>query len=305
MREMSLPLASSPARSRPIAESHPTQLALRTFDIPRVVRLWHLASLDAPTVAIVWSLAFASAAGIRLPGWVPLLLALGTWTVYIGDRLLDARSAITRSDLQALHERHFFHWRHRRILIPAAIASAAAAALLIFTRMPFGFRERNAVLAAAAIAYFSGVHLPSRPRFLRPLFSKELLVGVLFTAGCSLPTLSRLRLPIEATPHLPLAFVLIAFAATAWLNCFAIDRWESGVSRTGVIAPAIVCAAAGLLSAVFCSSAQPRSAALLAAIATSACLLAILDRVRQRLTPIALRASADLALLTPIVLLLR
>ena len=50
---------------------------------------------------------------------------------------------------------------------------------------------------------------------------------------------------------------------------------------------------------------QPRSAALVAAGAASALMLALLDLVRNRLTPLALRVSADLVLLTPLTLLIR
>ena len=65
---------------------------------------------------VVWSLAFASVAKIYLPVWVPVLLALATWSIYIGDRLLDARRALRTGALHSLRERHFFHWRHRRLL---------------------------------------------------------------------------------------------------------------------------------------------------------------------------------------------
>ena len=50
---------------------------------------------------------------------------------------------------------------------------------------------------------------------------------------------------------------------------------------------------------------QPRFSALLLAGGVSAVLLAGLDRLRNRLTPLTLRASADLVLLTPLVLLLQ
>lgn len=305
MMGMPLPLAASADSHQHSLDTRAFAPAPRPFALPAALRLWHLASLDAPTVAVVWSLAFAWAAHVVLPVWVPCLLALGTWTVYIGDRLLDARKAIRLHDLQALHERHFFHWRHRFALIPLAIASAAAAAWLIFSRMPIGFRERNAVLAAAAVVYFSGVHLPARPRFLRPLLSKELLVGVLFTAGCALPTLSRLHAPFKSAAYLTLAVVVLAFAATAWLNCYAIDRWESCTARSGVFTPAMIFAASGLVLSMVPSFDQSRSAALLASIAASALLLALLDRSRNRFSPLALRACADLALLTPLALLLR
>ena len=302
---MPLPLANPPVQSRAFRSTraaHTTQVAI--LDAPAPLRLWHLASLDAPTVAVAWSLGFAWAAGIRLPHWVPVLLALGTWTVYIGDRLLDARAGLRFGALRTLRERHFFHWRHRRILLALASVSAVAAAAILFTVMPAPVRERDSVLAAAALAYFSGVHSRRRmPRWLALLLSKELLVGVLFTAGCVLPAFSRLRL--QAAPGArfgPLLLAALFFAALAWLNCHAIERWESHTASR-IFSAACLLALAGFSSAALLVSAQPHTAALLAAGATSALLLALLHRKRKRLTPRALRAAADLVLLTPFFLL--
>ncbi len=279
-----------------------------TCDAPLPLRLWHLASLDAPTVAVVWALAFAWAAGIRLPAWVPVLLALGTWTVYIGDRLLDARACLSTGATHRLRERHFFHWHHRRVLAPLAVASAVAAAVIIFGLMPLAIRERNSVLAVAALAYFSGVHAPRRaPRL--PLLSKEFLVGVLFAAGCAFPTLSRLGLAgASRTAIAQLLVPAVLFAALAWLNCHAIEQWESAPSSrhaSRILALAGGMGLCGSLLAASLAFAQPRAAALLAAEVSSALLLALLDRLRQRLSPIALRAAADLVLLTPLFCLLR
>ncbi len=277
------------------------------FDAPAPLRLWHLASLDAPTVAVAWALAFAWAAGVRLPAWVPVLLALGTWTVYIGDRLLDARSGLRSGALHRLRERHFFHWRHRRTFLALAIATGAAAAAIIFILMPAGLRERNSALGIAALAYFSGVHSRRRaPSWLRPVLSKEFLVGVLFTAGCALPTVTRMRL--EATPAAALWLMLAPiafFAALAWLNCHAIERWESASHAARIFVAAGLLAFIGLLLASVFAPVQGRAAALFAAGAASSLLLALLDRARSRMTPLALRAVADLVLLTPFLLVLR
>jgi hypothetical protein len=59
---------------------------------------------------------------------------------------------------------------------------------------------------------------------------------------------------------------------------------------------------AGLLLAVLLFSPQPRAAAILAAGAISALLLAMLDHHRGQLSPVTLRAAADLVLLTPALL---
>jgi hypothetical protein len=277
----------------------------RRMDAPIPLRLWHLASLDAPTVAVVWSLAFAWAANIHLPAWPPFLLAFAAWAVYIADRLLDARTAFRRSKLDSLRERHLFHHRHRRVLLPVAFAAACACAWIVLTQMPSVARERNSILAFAALAYFTGVH-SSRPLHslrISPLLKKEPLVGMLFTAACALPALTRTTAPTRA----PLLAAAAYFALLAWLNCHAIDRWEARECSYGpqIAAPACLLIVIALPLALFLASPSPRLAALVLAGAAAALLLALLDIARSRLSSIALRAAADLVLLTPLALLLK
>lgn len=198
-----------------------------------------------------------------------------------------------------------------------AIAAACAAAGIILAFMPPMARARDSVLAAAALAYFSGVHSSRSAwrfplRWPRPFPSKEFLVGLLFTAGCVLPTWHRpntFAAPDSAiwTFWIPAVY----FAALAWLNCSCIARWErvEGPARRNHHSPqslqsiASALAAIGLLLCFLAASAHPRSAALLAAGAMSASLLALLDHTRARMTPLALRAAADLVLLTPLALI--
>jgi hypothetical protein len=276
----------------------------RALELPALLGLWHLSSLDAPTVAVTWSFAFAWMMGVALPRAVPLLLALIAWAIYVSDRLLDARAAFGASNVAGLRERHFFHWRHRRVLLPGAVAAAALALVIILACLTPGVRDRDSVLGLATLAYFSGVHLPHRHRKrLSSLVTKEFLVGLLFTAGCVLPTVSRLReTPAFPATLLPLVLPGLVFAALAWLNCAAIDCWESG-TRRGIAAPACLVGIGGLSLALLLGASQPRAAALLVAAGASAALLALLDRVRFRLTPLAMRTAADLVLLTPVFLL--
>ena len=304
MRTVPLPLANSPAQVR--ARLHVRRESHKVH-FPGALSLWHLASMDAPTVAVVWALAFAWAGGLRLPAWVPVMLAMGTWTVYIGDRLLDARTGLRTGAADRLRERHFFHWRQRKALLPLALATGGTAAAIILLRMPVAIRERNVVLGAAALAYFSGVHAPGG-RWLQRL-PKELLVGVLFAAGCALPTLTRLRLMGNAWEDLaPLLVAATAFAALAWLNCHAIERWESDVvddaSKVWKAAAMLALTTLGLALLMAGIDAH-RIALLLLCAAGSALLTGGLDRMRGRLAPLALRTAADLVLLTPLVCLLR
>jgi len=286
-------------------------MGARTIDAPAPLALWHLASLDAPTVAVVWALGFGWAAGVSLPAWVPVLLALAAWAAYIGDRVLDARAAFRLGAVEKLQQRHHFHHRHRQILIPLACVAAFGAACIVFSLMPSGARERNSVLAAAALVYFTRVHSPrgayaGPETLLGPLLQKELGVGLIFSAACALPAIS--RAVTEAGVRIwPLAVAAVYFALLAWLNCYLIEQWETGAEeqRQRAFSLAALLALMGLALAGLLFEGYPRAAALLAAGAVSALLLAVLDRWRGRMTPLALRAAADLVLLTPAWLLLR
>jgi hypothetical protein len=314
---------------------------------------WHLASLDAPTVAVVWSLAFAWAGGIHVSSRVVVVLALATWCAYVCDRLLDARGLGARvlgariSDARAgvelsvgpelgrpeLRERHYFHWRNRRLFLPLVAVGACVAGVVALTFLPSFVRERGSVLAAAALAYFSGVHaVPRLERWrhsLPRLVSKELLVALLFTAGCLLPAWARFRASIHAsgaTDSTLWRFWIpgIYFAALAWLNCTSIATWETEKNSSSAgarnsrfrlfkvfralttnLSAGALLGSAGFLLACVAYRSDLRAAALLAAGAGSALLLALLDRMRTRMTPLALRAAADLVLLTPILVFLR
>ncbi|MGA9585070.1 MAG: hypothetical protein WBQ95_07060 [Terracidiphilus sp.] len=288
---MALPLAN------PLRQCEKSSERIRAWQAPRALHLWHLASLDAPTVAVVWALAFANAAGVYLDLWVALLLACGTWTVYIGDRLLDAQRAIRSDNLDALRERHYFHWRHRRSLIPIACAAAAVAIGLVTRRMPVAVRSRDSVLAAAALMYFSGVHMTAElPEWVRKFVSKEWLVGLLFTAGCAAPTLSRLHFA-----QWPFLTCLALFVALAWLNCAAIESWESSKSQSAIFWRTSVLGACALAASGAFASTDIRASALACCVVASAFLLCLLDRTRSRISPVTLRTLADLVLLTPLI----
>ena len=262
-----------------------------------MLRFWHLASFDAPSVALAWSLAFAWAARVRLPLWVLALQVLVVWAVYVGDRLLDARAGLRRWTQHDLRERHYFHWRHRRLFTPLALAAAMASACIALRCMQVRVAERDSVLGLASLAYFTRVHAgPVRSR-LSWLFSKELLVGVLFTIGCALPAWSRGGLLSIAAPA-------VFFAVVAWVNCWAIDRWEAHAAPGRTFRVSATISAAGAASACLLMAVQPRAAALLACGAASALLLGLLDRAAPRLQPVTLRALADCVLLVPALLLL-
>lgn len=276
---------------------------VRPSALSRLLILWHLRSFDAPTVAVVWAFAFAQVAGVHLRAWIAFLLFSGTWSVYVGDRLLDAHRAMRSGQLDALRERHFFHWRYRHTLIPLAACAAVLAGLLVMHLMPVAIRERNSLLAAAALMYFSGVHsAPSLPAWLRKIGSKELLVGVLFTAGCAAPTLAHFA-SFPISNNWPLLPCFAFFAALAWCNCQAIESWESVPSESNVSLHAGLLSVAGIVLAASFMASHSSAAALVAVGAASSMLLLVLDRMRFSVPSLTLRALADAVLLLPAVLL--
>lgn len=257
------------------------------IDAPTPIRYWHLASCDAPTVAVAWTLAFAWATKTRVAAWILALEALVVWSVYVGDRLLDARRGVEGKG-EAMRERHWFHWRHRRVLAPSALVSIGVAAYIALHWMPVSLWGRDSVVGAASLAYFTRVHSGHAGR---RILSKEMLVGLLFAAGCALPVWSR-----------AVVVPAIFFAALAWLNCWAIERWEGSPQKPSVAKSALALTVIGMAAGIVALPLAPRTSALLFAGAASAAVLATLDLRRNRTTPLLLRALADLVLLIPVLL---
>jgi hypothetical protein len=271
---------------------------------PPILALWHLASLDAPIVAVTWTWAIAWVTGLSVTPWFLFLIACGTWTIYASDRILDAHRATRSGDLAVLHERHFFHWRHRNKFIPIAVLTGISTAVAVLCLMPLRSRAQNVVIAAAAFVYITCVHFQVRlPSSVSRIVSKEFIVGVLFTAGCAAPVLSKMRWihPLDLWPVLA---CVSFFAILAWLNCTAIQRWESGRDGFRIQTSASLICATGLVLALAVYFIQARVSSLVSLGAASAMLLLLLDRSRHHLTPLLLRALADVVLLTPAVLLI-
>ena len=140
---------------------------------------WHLLSFDAPTVAVLWAWSLAHAVGVDPAASSLAVLGIGTWLIYVADRLLDGRAPERAHELR---ERHFFHARHARALLIAAVA-ACAPLLFFITRMPAAERREDAWIFAAVVGYSALVH----QRFVRIRFPRELIVACVFACACAVP----------------------------------------------------------------------------------------------------------------------
>ncbi|MHB1672720.1 MAG: hypothetical protein ACYCSP_00570 [Acidobacteriaceae bacterium] len=316
-------MPASPIASAPAVQTSNGGHGLRALPVRRLWVWWHLLSLDAPTVAVVWCLFFAAAFGLSLPPTALITLALGTWCVYVADRLLDGWRS---TDMTGLRDRHWFYLRHRRPFVIAWIAAAVPLAYLIFFRVRAAVRTDDIVLCLLGMAYFLLIH--NRPENYR--FSKEFFVGFLFSIATAVPTWTRLH----QGRGLLLAAIL-TFGAVCWLNCVAIQTWEDAEAKRGTAhdrffqdrlpehqikkdsggsrvltdflghhLTAFAITIGTLAFSLACIPAARTVWPLYVAVAVSSLLFHWLTRHTQRFSALSLRILADGALLTPLIFFL-
>lgn len=237
----------------------------------------NLLALDAPAVAVVWQRFLASRFGVPLHFPISVTLALTVWGIYLLDRGWDARRG------QCDTERHRWAGRHHRLILGlTALAFLAVGTALAF--LPVDVVTAGAAVAAGVAGYLGTVHWVA-PRLVASHGFKELLVGIGFAAGVTVPLL--------ASPHFRLAWLLAvaAFGGVCWLNCRLIDRWESR-QPAGAYELAL---AAGALSL---GVAAPTDVT--AAIAGALALLLAVHLLLGHRRPRAARVLADVVLLVPL-----
>ena len=280
--------------------------ALRT-----TLQHWHLLSLDAPTIATLWTALLARSAGDRLPAGSLTAMFLVVWLLYVSDRLLDARPLRTaRTSGQQLQHvelepRHRFHHRYRRYFL-ITLGGVAGVLGVLLPSLPIAALRLDLLLGAFLAGYFVIIHAVDGVRL-----PKEIAVGLFFAAAVFIPTISRRP---ELRPVLAPAALLLA--AVCSFNCLAIYRWEHpelarpghadgecGMSRPHVMTLwainhlMLIGRCLLLVTVVTAFVPGPGRPACIAVAAAIAALLA-LDRGRHRFAPVTLRALADLALAT-------
>jgi hypothetical protein len=277
--------------------------------------LWHLLSLDAPTVAALWTWFIASANHIHLAASSILAMAIAVWMLYAADRLMDARLTDTRlldtpfRQEESLEARHHFHHRHRTAFLAGILLASIALAVLLPRLEPNALRL-YLILGCLLAGYFILIH--AAPRVVSNKTAhrlpKEIAVGIFFASAIFIPTVAR-RPDLRFT-MLPVA---VLFAAVCSLNCLFIYAWE----HPGPNPTAHATTRLALRHLPFLSISIPAFATALIfltknhhpapwpipiACALSATLLLLLHH-RSNIASVTLRAAADLALITPLLLL--
>jgi len=274
---------------------------LKTSTHYSTIALWHLLSLDAPTVATLWTWFIARVNHIHLPASSIAAMFLAVWTLYAADRLLDARLLDARLldarllsahplDAATLEARHHFHHRHRNAFLTGIVFTSIALAILLPRLEPAAIRL-YLILGGLVFGYFILIHATQNSH----RYPKELAVGICFAAAIFIPTVAR-------QPALRLALLpsALLFAALCSLNCLFIYAWEHPPQPHPLPLLAIILTLTSTALALFDhQSPWPISAAT----ALAAALLLTLHHFNRRIPATPLRAAADLALLTPLLLL--
>jgi hypothetical protein len=269
-----------------------------TQPLYKLAAWWHLLSLDAPSVAALWAWFFAHAMHLHLPPLQAFLLALATWLLYAGDRILDG---LHPRHGEQLRDRHYFHARHRIAFLVAGSLLLVILAWSVATRMRPEALHDNLLIGLLTLVYLIAVHRRS-PRVRLP---KELAVAILFAAATAVPAWSRIgaRLGKEQ-----LAPAILFFAGLCWANCVGIEKWEAGqahvITRWAGMHLRMIVTMIALFALVAALLAPSRGlmAVYLAAVLSSG-LLFVLDARSTRFSPLHLRIAADAALLTPLAFL--
>jgi hypothetical protein len=282
---------------------HPATLSHQTTFPSNPLTLWHLLSLDAPTVAALWTWFIASANHLHLPMASIVAMFLAVWMLYAADRLLDAR-LIGTSNNGKLEARHYFHNRYRRSFLTGILSASVALALLL-PRLQAQAIHLYLILGGLLCGYFILIHATSSAHRL----PKEIAVGLFFAAATFIPAVAR-------RPDLRISLfpLVILFATACSLNCLFIYAWEHSslpqsdhpthaathmALRNLPLLTTILIFLSAALSLLDRQAPWPVSCA----IAASAASFLLLHHRRNRTARLTLRSLADLALITPLLLL--
>ena len=257
-----------------------------------------LLGLDAPCVALTWTYGVGRATDRPLVPRVALALFLTVWSIYLGDRLLDVARC---QNWQTATGRLRFGrrwWPMFAVLLGCSLMSLLA---VLWNGLPAAVLRRGAIVAIGV-----GLHylLFVTPVVLRvDLPGKEVGVGLFFPLGAFVCVGATLKtLPLFVALVLVVTFNCLVIAARDTESDRANDpraasRWWPTLRRDlGWLGLALT-VAAGAMSVV------AHETAFYLAVAVASGALTTLHWRAQRASGDAVRALADFALLTPLVVL--
>jgi hypothetical protein len=261
-------------------------------------------SLDAPLVAVAWQGALARAANVPWRLHHGLVLGASVWLAYAADRWIEGWRL---EPAQVLTQRHWFYLRWRwpvAIMWLGVLGAALVMAMTLLTRRELAF---GLLLLVPVLVYLLSHQLVHADRPWRA--PKEICVAVLFAGGAVCFAAAH-DVGVLVTVAGPLGlFALLCFA-----DCALISVWENEVDRShGQTSLALQFpeghAFVRILPWVIAAAGAARvgaghAPAVTGCAAVSGFLLGAIDLGHRRLGRQLARVLADVALMTPFVLLL-
>jgi len=142
----------------------------------------NLLSLDAPIVAVVWMWILAkSMRVVYVDTHAYWLLAGAVWSIYVLDRILDAKRY--QGPVEEMSTRHRFHWKYWRILLPIVVG------VVIYC----GYSAFNIASAALLTAGVSGIGMVILYILARKFdkgevaYAKNFIAAMTFSFGVAAP----------------------------------------------------------------------------------------------------------------------
>jgi hypothetical protein len=263
-------------------------------------------SLDAPAVALLWQWLFARIGGAPLRWPHGFILGASVWLAYAADRWIEGWR-LRPGQIQT--QRHDFYQRWRWPL--CVFWCGVLGADLTVSARCLTSREFNAglLLLLPVLAYLLSHQLIHRRHPWRA--PKEICVALLFGGGVSVFPLARPGVAVH-----PMLGPLGLFCLLCFANCALISVWEQAVDeahgqtslalqfrRTRTFARALPWLLA-LATLGFAWAADGPVRTTLVCVVTSGVLLGLLDLAQSRLGARLARVLADVALMTPLAVLL-
>jgi hypothetical protein len=260
--------------------------------------MWpQMLSLDAVAVYAVWAVLFPVAFGVNVSVATVLVGSACVWCIYVGDHLLDLRSG----NGVGTH-RHEFVRRHQRGLITCMIVvlslGIVGSAWLSRSAMVGGV-----VIAVAVIGYLVSVH--RHVGGTGRAWPKEMVVAAAFALASSLPAWS-------AGPMSAEMLVAVAlFGGVCLLNCAGLehDEWLNAGEGPRPHRSAMWLGSNVVLLSVILTGGAVAAALIFIPlliglpVAASALMLAVIFGQKEPRSADEMRATADIALLTPLLFL--
>jgi hypothetical protein len=262
-------------------------------------------SLDAPAVVLLWQglIARSASAGTGAPEAV--VLGCSVWLAYAADRWIEGWRLVPES---ILTHRHHFHQKWRWPILATWIAVLAVdVSAAVRGLSPAQFRAGALILLPVAAYLLSHQLVHRNNRWRAP---KEVCVALLLGGGASVFAAARPGADLRGMA-VPLGlFVLLCFS-----NCALISVWEDEVdlshgqtslalqfSRSVALSRALPWLLAAAAGAVWLAG-VPHAGPAAGCAAASGVLLGLVDRAEHRIGRARARVLADVALMTPVALL--